>query len=1286
MGRQEKPLDPGDGPVAEFAVALRELRRAAGSPTYAAMARRAGAYSVATLSRAAAGDQLPTLPVVLAYAAACGGDPALWRGRWQRATDRLAALAAEQDDEPAPYLGLARYEPGDRELFFGRDQLVDDLVVLAREHRVVAVFGPSGSGKSSLLRAGLVPRLQESGGAAAAIRLLTPGAHPLERHRPAVAPADAPGDTWLIVDQFEEVFTLCRDPEERAGFVKELLTAAQADGSRVRVVLGVRADFYAPCLADPALAEVVRGASLPVTPMTRDELRRAIVAPAAARATVVERALTTLLVDELHGDAAALPLLSHTLLETWRRRTARRLTLEAYEAAGGVYGAVVRTAEAAYRALDAERAGTARRILLGLVNPGEDGLPDTRRPARLDELGPAEDVRPVLDALAASRLVTLGQDTVELAHETLISSWPRLHGWLEESREQLRLRHRLTAAAEAWDRLGRHPSALAPAALLVALAPLRAADGGARGFRPVEAEFLDASGRARSRAAVRRRIGRGALAVLTVAALIAGTLAWQAGLTAQVRRNLALALRAAAVAEGLRAGDPRTAARLNVAAWRLARTPQTRAGLYAALTDRTAADVTVGSGGSVVRSEFAGPDGRMLTVSRHQGVELWDLRAPTRLAVHALAGFVASPSSSSPRRLRPPDGGLFPGPEPSAWDWPERARPSPDGARVASISQGDATDPERRWARIRLLDLRTGSASSLVLRGAPAGTDLVWGGGSRVLAVALPGAVQLWDAVGRRPLFTVPAAEAFTGAAVSADGRRAALCGRHGVEVWDVPGRRRVAAGGLAARVPAHSCRSEVLRLSPDGARLAVGLDTGVLLASTGSGGARDRVLPTAAGVTGLAFNRDGTLLAAVGPDAARVWRTADERPDPLVFHQGLRRERPTDVRVDERAGVLRYVRADQRSVAVLRLGPLRGAPWPGKGSDQVHLSPDGSLAVVLRRNGATVVPEVYPGSAGAGGPVPEGTVPLRRLPALRAVDTGPVVAAFSPDGRLFAYGPARGGGDSQTVKVWDVRGGRPLPDLPVPTSPPAPGVSGRSALTALAPVLRDGGPVVYGILDVLGDVAALWNLSAHRVVSIESTGALPMAVRPDGGMLALSDGQLVTVPGERVETPTDLRGSAFFAAAFSPDGRHLALADAAGRVTLRDGTPPGSPTALDGGPYGTDVVPGGYSGAAFSPDGSMLAVGDATGAVRLWDVPSRTPLGGPLPGTGDPAARIAFTRDGATVLVQGPHTAPSAHRVGAGDVVAAVCARYGGGLDAAQWHAHLPELPYRATCSGPHD
>ncbi|MEU9253812.1 hypothetical protein AB0D66_18380 [Streptomyces sp. NPDC048270] len=226
MGRREKSLDAAAGPVAEFALALRRLRQEAGGPTYAAMADRPGSYSVATLSRAAGGgrraaggEQLPTLPVVLAYVTACRGDEADWQARWHAAAERLyAARAQEENDAACPYRGLARYEPSDRDVFFGRGRLVDDLVTLSREHRIVTVFGPSGSGKSSLLRAGLVPRLQDLDPAPAAIRLLTPGDSPATRHRDLLVPAEAPGDSWLVVDPFEEVFTLCQEGE-RASFL-----------------------------------------------------------------------------------------------------------------------------------------------------------------------------------------------------------------------------------------------------------------------------------------------------------------------------------------------------------------------------------------------------------------------------------------------------------------------------------------------------------------------------------------------------------------------------------------------------------------------------------------------------------------------------------------------------------------------------------------------------------------------------------------------------------------------------------------------------------------------------------------------------------------------------------------------------------------------------------------------------------------------------------------------------------------------------------------------------------
>ncbi|MCX5098023.1 hypothetical protein OG887_00090 [Streptomyces sp. NBC_00053] len=213
MGRPENPIDPQDGPVARFADELRKLRDEAGAPAYRSMARRAG-YSGATLSQAAAGERLPTLPVLLAYVGVCRGDAGDWQHRWEQANAELLRRPrpADEDTEP-PYRGLARFEPRDAELFFGRDRLIDDLLELARRHRVTAVVGASGSGKSSLLRAGLMPRLRHTGELAlqpAALRIITPGAHPLRTHEQRLAPVTGAGEgggggaaTWLIVDQFE---------------------------------------------------------------------------------------------------------------------------------------------------------------------------------------------------------------------------------------------------------------------------------------------------------------------------------------------------------------------------------------------------------------------------------------------------------------------------------------------------------------------------------------------------------------------------------------------------------------------------------------------------------------------------------------------------------------------------------------------------------------------------------------------------------------------------------------------------------------------------------------------------------------------------------------------------------------------------------------------------------------------------------------------------------------------------------------------------------------------------
>ncbi|WP_405681025.1 MULTISPECIES: helix-turn-helix domain-containing protein [unclassified Streptomyces] len=244
-----RSVDPGSGPVQRFAFELRELRSKAGGITYRTLAQRAG-YSVTTLSQAAAGEQLPTLPVVLAYVAACGGDDREWEERWKRTVEALAVPGPDDggSDGESPYKGLARFEAGDRSLFFGRDRLTADLLDLLRRQRFAALFGPSGSGKSSLLRAGLIPALQqvqEVDLRPTALRILTPGQRPARTHGHVFNPPEAglaseSGDTFVIVDQFEEVFTVCQDPAERARFI-EMLLAARRPERRLKVLLNLKA-------------------------------------------------------------------------------------------------------------------------------------------------------------------------------------------------------------------------------------------------------------------------------------------------------------------------------------------------------------------------------------------------------------------------------------------------------------------------------------------------------------------------------------------------------------------------------------------------------------------------------------------------------------------------------------------------------------------------------------------------------------------------------------------------------------------------------------------------------------------------------------------------------------------------------------------------------------------------------------------------------------------------------------------------------------------------------------
>ncbi|WP_441246924.1 ATP-binding protein [Kitasatospora sp. McL0602] len=535
MPRRESPLDQGDGALLRFAADLRALRARAGSPPYRQLALRAHC-SAASLSVAAGGRRLPSLAVTRAYVQACGGDVREWQLRWQLlAAEQAADTAARrraQDTGRAPYPGAAPFEAADSARYFGREALLDQLVEQLARRRLIAVTGPSGVGKSSLVRAGLLARLG-AGPSAVPTALLTPGEQPMAAYAAALAqlgsrpgegtagPADggsAGGGPLLVVDQGEELYTRCQDPAERRRFLDALAELATGAGQqRCRVVLVLRSDHEELLARHPGLAAAAgtHGARLPVGRPEPEELRRAITEPAVRAGCTVEGALLAVLIAAAAQQPGALPLLSAALLETWRRRSGNALTLAGFQATGGFEGALARTAEALYEGLDAPDRERARAVLrrLGGEAPPVDGAERLRRPVGREEFeGPG--VPAVLERLVRARLVVLDRQSVELAHHALPYAWPRLREWLAEEPEALGDHRRLTVAARGWAAADRDPELLYRGARLDLVR--RRVAAGELTPAGVERAFLAAA--ARAAAADRRRLRRQGLAVATLAA------------------------------------------------------------------------------------------------------------------------------------------------------------------------------------------------------------------------------------------------------------------------------------------------------------------------------------------------------------------------------------------------------------------------------------------------------------------------------------------------------------------------------------------------------------------------------------------------------------------------------------------------------------------------------------------------------------------------------------------------------------------------------------------------
>jgi WD40 repeat protein/class 3 adenylate cyclase len=1157
-------------------------------------------------------------------------------------------LRAVPSPAECPYRGLLAFRPDDADLFFGRDAVVADVLERVAAGRFLAVIGASGSGKSSVVRAGVLAAAQrgELAGVSSTV-LLTPGADPPGALQ--AASADDPAEL-LVVDQLEEAFTLCSDESRRARFFDELLRR------RGKTVVAVRADFYGHCAPWKELASLVSANTVLLGPMTQKELQRAIEEPANAKGLRLETGLVELVLRDAAGEPGALPLLSHALMETWARRDGRTLTLAGYREAGGVRGAIARTAEERFEhASEAERR-LLRRTFLRLTEPGE-GTEDTRRSVPLHELLPPESAGALdrtVDELVRARLVTVDEGTVQLAHEALIREWPRLRAWLNEDRESLRVHRHLTRSAHAWDSMGRDPGELYRGARLAAA--LEWAGDGAE-LSAEEQAFLDASRseqerelRQARRTARRLRGLLSASAVALVVAVIAGVVAYVQRGNARHSAVVAQAGRLAAQSREAAPSHPDLALLLALEAGRRDDSIDSRGALLGALEHAASIRAWLQRFRSPVNASAFSPDGRLLATTTFDGTTLWDtstwrpLGPPLRSAQGGWAGVDFSPDgrtlaiaggngrvelwdvSARKQRRELID------PAAAGSDEPELAvvRYSPDGTVIAAGGQ--------EANHVTLWSAATGRVAGRPITtnrpGSGAQTIAFTPDSKRIAVPGSPGTVVIWDvATGRRVGRPIGVGDEVVDDAIFARGGRTLIASDDSgaVSVIDVASGRRVGRSLSVGDKPAGA-----LDVSRDGRLLAAGTYEGAVVVWDMKTGERYGTPLTAdtAPLNDVVFSPDGRTLVSSHRDSAVVWSTN----------------------------------------GVQAIGtPLGGA------SDlvtDVSFSPDGKRLAAGRGDGTAVLVDT------------ETQRQVRRI----AVGSLVTAVAFDSDGKLVAVGTIDG-----KVRLFDARSGAAAGSaLDVGTS--ALWQLAFDSDGRLAVAVDPNGVEGFNLQRRQGEVQ-LWDVASRRRVGRPirpgAGSVLSLAFNGDGTLLATGSygGRLDLWD---VEThahhgkPMRVADDGVLSVAFDPSGDLVAGGGAVGPVRVwrvADQRPAYPPLTGHTGPI---------TGASFDPGGSFLATTSIFGGTRLWDPATGLRYGEELAGRARPESllpsadlppflglRNAFSPDGKLLAVGGVETRAMLWDVGPAVWRRRACAIAGRNLTGEEWRLYLPAgTPYRATCA----
>jgi WD40 repeat protein len=1187
--------------------------------------------------------------------AACGETDPVRLGRWTEALRRArrpAGKRAHGKDKAggdAPYRGLASFGPQDAPWFFGREDVTQRLVELATGWGIGAgvglpliVVGPSGSGKSSLLAAGLTPQLTGP------VTLFVPTATPAA-DLGAQLTAEA---RYVIVDQFEAVFTRCQDEEQR----REFITAVCELAMKATVILALRADFYDQALRYPGLATALQSRQVVLGPMTAEQVRQAIVAPARRAHLEVEDGLVELLLRDLDPrtpktptapdpqgahEPGALPLLSHALLSTWELSSTATITVADYRASGGISDAITRTAEGVFVELPDGQQEIARRLFLRLVHVADDA-PPTRSVVRLAELDRwSASATDLLGRFVDERLITVDADHAQIAHDALLTAWPRLRSWIDTGQDDLRTRRRLTEAARIWEETGRDSSAL-PRGLQLAIASDWAdhADNRAS-LSPLATEFVAAAAaeeqaRKRAERSRARRLQRlvGALTVLVVAVFGLAGYSYQQRMTAASARNDADSREVAVEAGQLRSQDTPLAAQLSLAAYGIARTPEALASVLESSGTPSAARLT--DSPDVVESVSQNPGHGLLAVAAADGtLRLWNVARPGHPA--PIGGPLVNDLRIGANPLYTtaisPDGTVLAAAgadrQVSLWNITDPSRPIPFGKPMAGpastvysvafspsghlLAAGSADNTVRLWnvanplapALLATLHGPTGYVESVAF--SPSGQLLAAGSADKT--------VRLWSV--SDPAKPVPEGKPLTGpadvvmsVAFGPSGQVLAAGSRDDkVWLWDVATPRRpVSQGSMSG--PADWVNS--VAFSPSGSMLAAGTSDNRVYVWNMATRALTAQLPHEDPVTSLAWNGPSQLAAGDGDGTVSIWSL----PSPVLMAGAA----VNSVAFSPAGNVLAVGSQSLQLWDPATRALLATATAPaGTFVNAVAFSPSGRVLAAGYGNGTF---QLRSSSGAALGP------------PVRASASGMVeYVAFSPSGDVVATG-----GDDGTVRLWSVSG---------------------SSVRPLA-VVHDSGTYVYSV-----------------------------AFSPSGHVLAAASADdktrlwSVADPSRPVSLGAPLAGPGSYAisAAFSPNGQLLAVGSADKTVRLWSVADPGRPRPL-GAPL---TGPGSYVySVTFSPDGKTLAAGVTDGTVWLWNlaVPAHPSLMATIHGPNGHVYSVAFSPSGGNLAAGSADGTVRLWDTSAATAAAAVCADAGQPITRLEWDNYVPGRPYRAPCS----